>query len=241
MLTEAPIEVPMVIDPLYLLLLVPITLLSMWASWATRSRFEAWARVPSRRGVTGAQVARFLLDRAGLSDVAVVPARGGLLSDHYDPVEREVRLSPHVYHGGSVSAVAVAAHETGHALQHAEGYLPLALRSVAVPIAGVGSNLGMMLIFLGALLAFTQMIWLGILLFSATVLFQVITLPVELDASARAKRLLDQWSLVMPGERRGVRAVLGAAAMTYVAGALGGIATLAYYVLRLGGGGMQRA
>jgi Zn-dependent membrane protease YugP len=225
----------MFIDPLYVVLLVPITLLSLGASWATRSRFEAWARVPNRRGVTGAQVARFLLERAGLHDVAVVPSHGGMLSDHYDPVRRTVRLSPTIYHGGSVSALAVAAHETGHALQHAEGYLPLALRNLAVPVASLGSNVGMFFIFLGALLAFTQLLWLGILLFSATVLFQLITLPVEFDASARARRLLDEWSLVLPGERRGVQAVLGAAAMTYVAAALGGIATLAYYVLRASG------
>lgn len=224
----------MFFDPLYLVVLLPLTLFSLWASWATRSRFETWARVPNRRGVTGAQVARFLLDRAGLRDVDVVPSRGGMLSDHYDPRDRTVRLSPDVYHGGSVSAVAVAAHETGHAIQHAEGYLPLALRNVAVPIAGVGSNLGLFLILVGAMLAFTQLVWVGILLFSATVFFQVITLPVELDASARAKRLLEEWSLVMPGERRGVRAVLGAAAMTYVAAALGSVATLAYYVFRLG-------
>lgn len=230
----------MFFDPLYIAILVPITLISLAASWATRSRFEKWSRVPNRRGISGAQAARYILDQNGLRDVAVVPSPGGMLSDHYDPQRRVVRLSPEVFGGGSVAAVAVAAHETGHALQHARGYLPLALRNVAVPIAGVGSNLGMFLIVIGAVLAFSQMIWLGILLFGATVFFQVITLPVELDASSRAKAELDQLHLVMPGERQGVTSVLSAAAMTYVAAALGAVATLAYYVFRLGGVGDER-
>jgi uncharacterized protein len=230
----------MFFDPLYLVILVPITLLSLAASWATRSRFDKWARVPNRRGISGAQAARYILDQNGLRDVAVVPSRGGALSDHYDPRDRVVRLSPDVFHGASVSAVAVAAHETGHALQHARGYFPLALRNLAVPVASIGSNFGLFLILIGAVLAFTQMIWLGIILFGATVFFQVVTLPVELDASARAKKELDQLHLVMPGERGGVSSVLTAAAMTYVAAALGAVATLAYYVFRLGGLGERR-
>lgn len=225
----------MFFDPLYIVILVPITLLSLWASWATRSRFEAWSRVPNQRHITGAQAARYILDQNGLRDVSVVPSHGGTLSDHYDPAQRVVRLSPPVFHGGSVSAIAVAAHETGHALQHARGYTPLMLRNLAVPVASLGSNLGLFLIMMGAVFAFSQMIWAGILFFSATVFFQLITLPVELDASARAKRELEHLSLVMPGEKRGVRQVLSAAAMTYVAAALGAVATLAYYVFRLGG------
>lgn len=230
----------MFFDPLYLMILIPITLLSLGASWLTRSRFETWSRVPNRRGITGAQAARYILDQNGLSQVSVVPSRSGILSDHYDPRAHAVRLSPEVFSGRSVSAVAVAAHETGHALQHARGYAALTLRNLAVPVASIGSNAGLFLIVIGALLAFTQMIWLGILLFGATVFFQVITLPVELDASQRAKRELEQLSLILPGEKRGVRAVLSAAAMTYVAAALGAVATLAYYVFRLGGLGDAR-
>ena len=151
-----------------------------------------------------------------------------------------MRLSPEVFSGRSVSALAVAAHETGHALQHAQGYAALVLRNLAVPVASIGSNLGLGLILMGALFAFTQMIWLGILFFSATVFFQLITLPVEIDASQRAKRELEHLTLVLPGEKRGVSAVLSAAAMTYVAAALGAVATLAYYVFRLGGLGDAR-
>lgn len=231
----------MFFDPLYLVMLLPMLALSAWAAWATRSRFERWANVPNHRGISGAQAARYILDQNGLTHVRVVPARGGPLSDHYDPTHREVRLSPDVYRGGSVSAVAVAAHETGHALQHARGYLPLALRSLAVPLASFGSSFGFFVIFVGALLSLTPLVWLGILLFAATVAFQVITLPVELDASSRAKAELQNLGLVTtPGETRAVSQVLTAAAMTYVAAALGSIMTLLYYVLRLGGLGDRR-
>lgn len=228
-------------DPLYLVMILPVMALSGWAAWSTRARFERWAQVPNQRRIRGAEAARYILDRNGLHDVRVVMARGGALSDHYDPAHREVRLSPEVFHGGSVSAVAVAAHETGHALQHARGYVPLALRSLAVPLASVGSNLGLFVILVGALLSLTQLVWVGILLFAGTVVFQLITLPVELDASARARAELEGLGLVTsPGEARGVRQVLSAAAMTYVAAALGSIMTLAYYVLRLGGLGERR-
>ena len=230
----------MFFDPLYLVMILPALALAMWASWAARSRFERWAQVGNRRGATGAQVARFILDRAGLHHVRVVPAHG-VLSDHYDPTQHVVRLSEPVFYGASISAMAVAAHETGHALQHAKGYAPLALRSVAVPLASIGSNLGFFLIFLGFLLSFTELAWLGVILFGGTVLFQIITLPVELDASRRAKEELSRYSLVTSDEeRRGVSAVLSAAAMTYVAAALSSVLTLLYYVIRLGGMGDSR-
>lgn len=227
-------------DPVYLLFLAPAMLLSMWAAWATRSRFARWSAVPNRRRISGAQVARFLLDRNGLAHVAVVPARG-TLSDHYDPTRHVVRLSEDVYYGGSVAAIAVAAHETGHAIQHGRGYLPLALRSAAVPLANVGSSFSFGLLFLGLLLSASPLIWAGVLLFSGTVLFQLITLPVELDASRRAKAELERFGLVTPGERRGVSAVLGAAAMTYVGAAISGVMTLAYFLFRLGALGPQRS
>ena len=226
-------------DPLYLVMILPALLLSMWASWATRSRFEKWSRVPARSGASGASVARYLLDQNGLSDVRIVPVPG-LLSDHYDPRQRVVRLSEPVYHGHSISAVAVAAHETGHAIQHARRYAPFALRSFSVPLASIGSNLGMIIIFTGFLLSFTKIVWLGILLFGGTVLFQVITLPVELDASSRAKKELDRLGLVTADERPGVASVLNAAAMTYVGAALSALSTLAHYVLRASSMGERR-
>lgn len=224
----------MILDPLYFVILAPAVLLSAWAAIATRARFEKYSRVPSHRRVSGAQVARFILDHNGLHDVHVVPAQGGHLSDHYDPRSRVVRLSEDVYYGGSVASVAVAAHETGHAIQHATNYLPLALRSATVPIATLGSNLSWFLIMIGFMLSATSMIWGGVILFSATVAFQIITLPVELDASRRAKVELERLAITAPSERKGVSKVLGAAAMTYVGAALTGILTLFYFLLRLG-------
>lgn len=223
----------MIFDPLYLLLVAPAMLLSAWAAYATRSRFEHWSRVPNTRHISGEQVARFILDRNGLRNVPVVPVRG-TLSDHYDPRERVVRLSEDVYFGGSVASAAIAAHEVGHAIQHARNYAPLALRSLAVPMASVGSNFSWFIIAIGAMLAMTQLIWLGVILFAGTVLFQLITLPVEFDASRRAKEQLEHLALVAPRERKGVQQVLSAAAMTYVGAALSGVLTLVYFATRLG-------
>lgn len=221
-------------DPLYFLILAPAMLLSAWAAWATHARFAQWSAVPNSRGVTGAQVARFLLDRFGLPQVRVVPARGAL-SDHYDPSAREVRLSEPVYYQGSVAALAVAAHEVGHAIQHRDHYAPLVLRNLAVPLASLGSNLSFLVIFAGMLLSMTELVWAGVLLFGGVVFFQVITLPVELDASRRAKQALSQLGLVVsPREQEGVSKVLGAAAMTYVGAALSSALTLLYYLIRLG-------
>ncbi len=225
-------------DPLYLVMLTPAMLLSAWAAWMTHARFKRWSRVPNAHGMTGATVARTILDRNGLTNVAVVPGRG-MLSDHYDPRHHVVRLSEAVYYQGSVSALAVAAHETGHAIQHARGYKPLALRSLAVPLAGFGSNVAVLIIFVGMLLSFMELAWLGIILFGGAVLFQVVTLPVELDASKRAKQELRSLALVGPEEARGVSQVLTAAAMTYVGAALSSILTLAYFVLRVSGGGRR--
>lgn len=221
-------------DPFYFILLAPAFLLSAWASWATRSRFEKWSRVPNRLGIRGAEVARAILDRNGLHTVRVMPAGPGHLNDHYDPRSHTVRLSDEVYHGASVSSLAVAAHEVGHAIQHARGYAPLALRNLAVPLATFGSNFGLIIIMVGALISMTQVMWLGVILFGAAVAFQVITLPVELDASARAKTEIVRHGLAIPAEQDGVRSVLNAAAMTYVGAALSSILTLAYYVIRLG-------
>jgi Zn-dependent membrane protease YugP len=230
----------MFFDPMYFVFLLPALLLSAWASWATRSRFEKWSHVATRNAASGESVARYLLQQNGLADVAVVPVRGAL-SDHYDPRERVVRLSEPVFYGRSVSAMAVAAHETGHAIQHARGYTPLLLRNMAVPLASLGSNLGMIIIVAGFLLSLTPVVWAGIVLFSAVVVFQVVTLPVELDASRRAKAELFRLGLVDPREREGVSQVLTAAAMTYVGAALSAISTLAYYVLRAGSMNDRRA
>jgi Zn-dependent membrane protease YugP len=223
----------MILDPLYFLVLAPAMLLSAWAAWATRSRFQKYAQVANHRRVSGSQAARYILDRNGLHDVQVAPGRG-LLSDHYDPTRRVVRLSEDVYYGASVASLAVAAHEVGHAIQHQRNYLPLTLRNMAIPVANIGSNFGWFLILIGFLLSATSMIWAGVILFTGTVAFQVVTLPVELDASRRAKAELERLAIVSPGEKGGVSKVLSAAAMTYIGAALTGVLTLLYFLLRLG-------
>ncbi|MDW8246230.1 MAG: zinc metallopeptidase [Sandaracinaceae bacterium] len=224
----------MFFDPLYFVILAPAMLLSAWAAWSTRSRFAEWSDVPTATGMSGAEVARYLLDRFGLSHIRVVPHEG-ILSDHYDPKEKEVRLSESVFYDRSISAIAVAAHEVGHAIQDKEQYAPLALRNAAVPVASFGSNVSFILIAIGFAIASVQLIWLGILFFSAVVLFQIITLPVEFDASRRAKEALAKLGIVTDRrEAEGVSKVLNAAAMTYVGAALTSVLTLLYYLIRLG-------
>jgi Zn-dependent membrane protease YugP len=200
------------------IILMPAILLGLYAQLRVSSAFNKWSRVTSRRRVTGAEAARFLLRAAGIDNVAIEPTRG-LLSDHYDPVRRILRLSPEVYSQPSLAAIGVAAHETGHAVQHATAYSPLALRNALVPMASLG-NLWILLFLLGFLFASPMLQNLGILLFSATVLFMLFTLPVEFNASARAIRMLEETGLLASDELPAAREVLSAAALTYVAAAL---------------------
>jgi Zn-dependent membrane protease YugP len=200
---------------------IPGLILAFWAQAKVSNTFARYARVRSRRGLTGAQVARALLDQAGLSDVAVEPIPGNL-TDHYDPRHRVVRLSSPVYREDSLAALGVAAHETGHALQHAQGYAPLGIRNGLFPVANLGSNLALPLVFLGLLMG-RGGLWLmdlGILLFTGALLFQLVTLPVELNASRRAVALLQDGAYLLPEETDGAWKVLSAAAWTYVAAAL---------------------
>ncbi len=176
----------------------------------------------------------------GLRDVRIMGI-GGQLSDHYDPRDKTLKLSPGVANSASVAAVAVAAHELGHALQDSEGYFPLKLRSAFVPVVNIGSNLGWILIIIGLLLNFTQLAWLGVLAFSAGAIFALFTLPVEFNASARAKRLLVQSGIIRgDDEQSGVNNVLNAAALTYVAGLVTAVLQLLYYVMLVGGMGGRR-
>ncbi len=207
-------------DPTWYLL-IPGIILAFWAQAKVSNTFARYSRVRSRRGLTGAQVARALLDQAGLPDVAVEPIPGNL-TDHYDPRHRVVRLSSPVYREDSLAALGVAAHETGHALQHAKGYAPLGIRNSLFPVANLGSNLALPLVFLGFLMG-RGGLWLmdlGILLFTGALLFQLITLPVELNASRRAVALLEEGGYLLPEETDGAWKVLSAAAWTYVAAAL---------------------
>jgi len=230
----------MYFDPVYLLFVGPAMILAFIASMMTKGRFKKWAQVPGARGLSGAETARYILDVSNLRDVRVEPSQG-MLSDHYDPGTRVVRLSPDVFEGRSVASLAVAAHEVGHAIQHRDNYGPMALRTLAVPLANIGSNFAFILFFIGLAVQAMSIAWLGVILFGGVVLFQLVTLPVELDASARAKAILWERGLVVAGEREGVSKVLNAAALTYVAAALTSILTLFYFLMRLGvfGGGRR--
>lgn len=198
------------------LLLIPAFILAMIAQARVQSTFNKYSQVRAQTHKTGAAVARELLDEAGLHDVPVEPV-GGRLSDHYDPRSRTVRLSQDVHGGRSIAALAVAAHETGHALQHANGYVPLAVRSSLFPVAAFGSQAAFPLFFVGLLFASDALMTIGIWVFLAALAFQVVTLPVEFDASRRAMRLLDAGGYLATEEARGARSVLTAAALTYVA------------------------
>jgi len=204
-------------DPTFIVL-IPAVLLALYAQFRVKSAYAQYSQVPVSSGLTGAQAAGEILRRNGLSDVSVERTEG-VLSDHYDPRTRALSLSPDVYSGASVASVGVAAHETGHAIQHARGYAPLALRSAMVPTVQFGSWLAWPIFILGFLFHSGGMVQVGILVFSAVVAFTVVTLPVEFDASARAMRVLQEERLVTPDELRGVRSVLTAAALTYVAAA----------------------
>jgi Zn-dependent membrane protease YugP len=220
----------MFFDPLYLLLISPALILSMWATVKVQANFAKYSKQRTRHGLTGADVARAILRRNGISDVAVEEV-SGFLSDHYDPRHRVLRLSPNVYRHDSVSAVAVAAHEVGHALQHAQGYAPLAIRSSLVPAAALGSNLAWILLLIGIVLNVTNLVWAGVAVFGAAVLFSIVTLPVEFNASSRAMAQLADGGLIEVDEITGARKMLSAAAMTYVAAALMAVLQLLYFIM----------
>jgi len=212
-----------------MLLLLPALVLSLVAQWLVQSTFSRYARVGVRSGLSGAQAAARLARDRGLN-VGIEPSHG-MLSDHYNPVTNTLALSPEVYSGRSVSSLGVAAHELGHAIQKAEGYWPLAMRNGLVPLANIGSSMSMLLFFGGLLMGLKPLMQLGIVLFSLAVLFTLITLPVEFDASARAMRLLTTSGMVTHEEASGVRKVLTAAAMTYVAAAVMAIFQLLRLIL----------
>ncbi len=207
------------------IILIPALLVAAWAQYRGSSTFNKYSKYKSLNGYTGAQVARMLLDSSGLYDVPVelIP---GKLSDHYDPGKRVMRLSQEVYHGNSVASIGVAAHETGHAIQHKNGYLPLIIRNSIVPAVNFGSNTSWILLIAGFILGIRSLVTIGIFLFTLVVLFQIITLPVELNASSRALKILEGKSILYSNELSGARSVLRAAAMTYVAAVLTAVANL---------------
>jgi hypothetical protein len=229
----------MFFDPTYLLFALPALALSLWATFTTRAAFQKYSRVRVLSGLTGAQAATRMLERAGITDVKVVATRG-MLSDHYNPMTKTLALSGPVYGTASVAAVGVACHEAGHAIQHAHAYRPLWLRSALVPTVKVGSTASYFIIMAGFLMSSQNLILLGAFAFSAVVLFQIVTLPVEFDATARAKRLAVENGIVLESERVGMDKVLNAAALTYVAAAISSLLTLLYYLMRAGVFGGRR-
>lgn len=219
----------------YLLFMAPAFLLMMLASWYVRSAYNKWSKVPSSSRLTGAQAAQRLVSSGALYGVKIEGV-GGNLSDHYDPRSKTLRLSQGVANNASVAAVAIAAHELGHAMQDAEDYMPLRLRAALVPMVNIGSWLGWILIMIGLFLNMLDLAWLGVLVFSGGALFALATLPVELNASARAKQLLSETGIVQTEqERRGVNNVLNAAALTYVAALLTSVLQLLYFASMIGG------
>ncbi|MEN8152079.1 MAG: zinc metallopeptidase [Planctomycetota bacterium] len=222
--------------PGYWILMIALAIPSFLATMLVKAKFAKYSKVATSSGMSGAQAARAVLSAAGLSGVTIERHRG-FLSDHYDPRSKTLRLSPDVHDGRSVSSVAVAAHEAGHAIQDAKEYLPLKLRSQLVPAASLGSRLWFLPFMLGVFTGLSGMIYISIGLFGATVLFQLVTLPTEFDASRRAKLELATAGIVRPGEeQQGVATVLNAAAMTYVAAALSAILQLLYLIAMATGG-----
>ena len=224
----------------YLIFMLPAFILMMLAQWYVSSTYGRWSKIPNRSGLNGVEVARRLIDRGGL-DVSVEEVRGNL-TDHYDPREKVLRLSAAVAQSASVASAAIAAHELGHAMQDREDYFPLRLRAVLVPAVNIGSFLGWILLMLGIFLNAAGLAWLGVFVFAGGAIFALATLPVELNASARARQLLNTAGIITDEqERNGVNNVLNAAALTYVAALFTAILQLLYFAsIVLGMGGRRR-
>ncbi|MBW3539218.1 MAG: zinc metallopeptidase [Planctomycetes bacterium] len=222
-------------NPLYLIFVSPALLLALWAQMRVKSTYHEGQRVDAR--LTGAAAARHILDQAGCYDVGIEVSQG-MLTDHYDPTHRVLRLSPEVYHNRSAASVGIAAHEAGHALQHAEKYAPLAIRNAAVPVAQFGSSAAIILFMIGLFMVMAEnalghgLAIAGLIGFGGVAVFQLVNLPVEFDASNRAKRILDQYGIVDEHGAAAVRRVLNAAAWTYVAATLQAILMLLYFIFR---------
>lgn len=229
---------------MYFVFLIPGLLFMLWAQSKVKGNYKKYSQVPNTANVTGAQAARRILDNEGLYDVQIEAVQGEL-SDHYDPRSRVLRLSQGVYGVPSIAAIGIAAHEAGHAIQHARAYAPLKVRTAMVPMVSLGSNLGYMVLLAGLLMASQNIAWVGVALFSLATLFALATLPVEFDATKRAKAALVQVGFVDGGvgggnESKGVSNVLDAAAWTYIAGFASSFLTLLYYVMMVSGMGGRR-
>lgn len=231
----------MFFSPQYLIYMLPAFLLMMVTQWYVNSAYNKWSRVQARSRLTGAEAAQRLINSGRLYGVQIEGVRGRM-SDHYDPRKKVLRLSEGVYNSTSVAALAIAAHELGHAMQDSEGYAPLRLRAALVPAVSIGSYLGWIFIFIGFILRSPELALVGLVVFSGGALFALATLPVEFNASARAKRLLSDTGIIMgEEEKRGVDKVLNAAALTYVAALVTAVLQILYYAsIVLGMGGRRR-
>jgi hypothetical protein len=223
----------MIFDPLYLIMIAPLFLLTLWAGARVKSTFAKYHRVPLRSGVSGGEAAQMILRAAGIHGVEI-GAVPGALSDHYDPRTRRISMSVEVLNGRSAAAVAVAAHEVGHAIQHAQGYAPMSIRHSLVPVANLGSSLAIPMIIGGFLFHLPGLAYLGVFAFAFAVLFHLVTLPVEFDASRRALRFVEGSGIAAADEMVGVRKTLYAAGFTYVASALVALLELVYWLMRTG-------
>jgi Zn-dependent membrane protease YugP len=223
----------MYFDPMYLMFALPGLALALLASMITKMTFKHYSEVGSTYGLTGAQAAKKMLTYGGINNVEIEET-SGFLSDHYDPISKKLRLSPSVYGSKSLAAIGVACHEAGHAMQHAQGFAPLHLRTALVPATNISSWLSYIVITLGFIMHSQQFILLGAIIFSAAVLFSIVTLPVEWDASRRAKLLMVKTNVVTEREAGDAGKVLNAAFMTYVAAAVSALLTLLYYLIRAG-------
>ncbi|HLA86809.1 MAG TPA: zinc metallopeptidase [Anaerolineales bacterium] len=222
-------------SPTYLMYMIPAFILMAITSWYVKAAYNKWSRVPAQSRLTGSQAAQRLISTSGLYGVQIQTV-AGQMTDHYDPRNKTLFLSSGVANGTSVASLAIAAHELGHAMQDGEDYFPLKFRAALVPVVSIGSNLGWILIMIGLFLRFTELAWLGVLIFAGGAVFALATLPVEFNASARAKQLLAQTGIIQTDEeKRGVNNVLNAAALTYVAGLITAILQLLYYVTLVGG------
>ena len=220
-------------DPLYLMMLLPAVILAGIASLLVKSTFSRYSRVRAYSGMTGAQAAERMMRSNGVFDVRVEET-GGFLSDHYDPRQKVLRLSPDVYRGNSLASIGVACHEAGHALQHATQYAPLTLRSMLVPVTGFSSSLAIYVFLAGMLFRMQPLLYAGCVMFATAFVFSLVTLPVEWDASARAKQHMVMSGIVSPGQESEAGRVLNAAFLTYVAAAVSSLLTLLYYLMRAG-------
>lgn len=224
-------------DPMYFVYVGPAILLALWAQWKVKSAYARASRMPARSGLSGAETAERILSIYGIHDVGIEPVHS-FLGDHYDSRHKMLRLSPEVYHGRSLASLGIAAHEAGHAIQDAKAYAPLKLRNGLVPMASIGSNMAILLIIIGVVMSSAGKAYAsiggglaigGLLLFGSVVLFQLVNLPVEFNASSRAKEILLQQGMITAQEAPVVNKVLSAAAMTYVAATATAVLTLLYY------------